>query len=282
MSSGPKILMPNGNGLLGGANGLTAIYNPMTNSWSEGPTMPSVVINGEPTQLTMGNSRHRHAQWRLAPALSPAVDFPTYPGPTYIYDFNPATNVYTNLTAQVNATGFDLTDNSFVDNMLVLPTGQMWLTNFGEDPILSSSFAPGNPAWQPTITRFVSNGAGGFTLTGTQLNGLDKGAEYGDDNQMAENYPIVQVTDTKTGDVYYATTSNWSSVGVATGNASETVTVVLPQAFGNDPYHLVVIADGIASNSISGGGLASTSAGNTVVLGSGDGLTDCGHSDGGR
>ena len=56
------------------------------------------------------------------------------------------------------------------------------------------------------------------SLTGTQLNGLDEGAEYGDDNQMAENYPIVQVTDTKTGDVYYATTSNWSSVGVATGS----------------------------------------------------------------
>ena len=249
--------MPNGNVFLGGANGLTAIYNPATNSWSEGPTMPSVVIDGVSTQLTMGDAPGSvMPNGDLLLSLSPAVQAPNYPGPTYIYDFNPTTNVYTDLTPQLNTVGFYLGDNSFVDDMLVLPTGQMWLTNFGGDPVISSPIATGNPAWKPTITSFVANGQDDFTLTGTQLNGLNEGAEYGDDNQMAENYPIVQVTDTKTGDVYYATTSDWSSVGVADGQHSETVTVVLPQALGNDPYRLVVIADGIASNSISGGGLA--------------------------
>ena len=33
-----------------------------------------------------------------------------------------------------------------------------------------------------------------YTLRGTQLNGLNEGASYGDDAQMASNYPLVQLT----------------------------------------------------------------------------------------
>lgn len=99
----------------------------------------------------------------------------------------------------------------------------------------------------PTITSFTNNGNGNYTLTGTQLNGLDEGGYYGDDNQMATNYPIVRVTDDLTGIVYYATTSNWSSNWVATGNTPETVNVAFPSQVGTDPYTMVVIANGIAS-----------------------------------
>ena len=91
--------------------------------------MPSVMIHGVLTQLTMGDAPGAvmpNGDFLLS--FSPPVNAPNYPPPTYIYDFNPTTNVYTDLTPQVNATGFDLSDNSFVDDMLVLPTGQMWLT----------------------------------------------------------------------------------------------------------------------------------------------------------
>ena len=176
--------------------------------------------------------------------LSPIVDGTTYAGPAYLYEFNPSTNVFTDVTPAI---GFLSNVTSSMD-MLVLPSGQALITNRGADPIIYTPQGTPNAAWQPTITSFANNGNGTDTLTGTQLNGLDEGAGYGSNGQMAENYPLVRVTDTVTGNVYYATTSNWSSVEVATGSALETVNVVLPAALGNDPYSLVVVANGIASN----------------------------------
>jgi hypothetical protein len=85
-----------------------------------------------------------------------------------------------------------------------------------------------------------------YTLTGTQLNGMDAGAAYGDDAQMDENYPIVQLT-SGDGTVYYATTSNWSTSGVATGKTSETVNFTLPAGMPKGNYSLVVIGAGISS-----------------------------------
>ncbi len=247
---GPALLLPDGRALFNGANGLTAFYNPTTNSWSQGPTMPVVNINGTPTQLTTGD-----APGAVLPngdvilSLSPAVNNENFPGPTYIYEFNPITGVYKNETPAANQ--FYTSYNSFIDDMLILPTGQLFLSDFGGDPVIYTPSGSPNSAWKPTITSVAENQNGSLTLTGTQLNGLDEGAAYGDDNQMAENYPIVRVTDSTTGTVYYATTSNWSSTGVATGNTPETVNVVLPAGLGTDPFTLVVIADGIASSSIS-------------------------------
>jgi hypothetical protein len=114
------------------------------------------------------------------------------------------------------------------------------------------ALAPGDgpdPSWAPTITSFTQNADGSYTLTGTQLTGLDEGAAYGDDEQMAENYPLVRLLNTSTNQHYYATTSNWSSTGVATGSKSETVNVVLP-TLPAGTYDLVVIVNGINSKSM--------------------------------
>ena len=214
--------------------------------------MPSVLVNGVPTQLTMNASPGAvMPNGDLLLALSPAVNGNSYTGPTFLYDFNPATGMYTNVTPP-SSSGFDTSNHSFVDNMLILPTGQVLVTNFEADPFIYTPQGTPNSAWKPSIISFTNNGNGSYTLSGTQLNGRDEGASDGGDGQMAENYPIVRVTDTATGAVYYATTSNWSSTGVATGTATETVNVFLPAALGNDPYTLVVIADGIASSPYSG------------------------------
>jgi Kelch motif len=246
---GPELLLPDGRVFVGGANGLTAFYDSTTGLWSPGPTLPSVMLNGTSTQLAIGNSAGAvMPNGDLLLALSPETNGGTPSGPTYLYEFNPNTNVYTNVTPPASL-GFNTSLNSFVENMLVLPTGQVLITNFGGEPIIYTPQGNPDPDWQPSIFDFLNNGNGTYTLSGTQLNGPDEGASSGVDGQMAENYPIVRVTDTATGKVYYATTSNWSLVGVATGNLDETVNVVLPAALGNDPYSLVVIADGIASDS---------------------------------
>ena len=102
-------------------------------------------------------------------------------------------------------------------------------------------------SWRPVITNIVDNGNGTFTLTGTQLNGISEGANYGDDLESASNYPIVQLTDSG-GNISYATTTNWSSTGVATGSTPETTQFTLPSGTHlSDFTSLKVIANGIPS-----------------------------------
>jgi len=261
---GPALLLANGDALFTGTNGTTALYNPGTNSWTQGPTMPSVMINGVMTQLTTGD-----APGAILPngdvvlALSPAVYIDNtgeeqFPGPTYIYDLNTTADVWTNITPSATVDPFLSDSNSFINTFLILPTGQLLLTDDNNQLAVYTPNGSPQASWQPTITSFTQQSGNDYTLTGTQLNGLDEGASYGDDNQMAENYPIVRVVDTSTGTVYYATTSDWSSVGVATGSTPETANVVLPAAIGNDPFTIVVIADGIASNPFSNTAFAPT------------------------
>ena len=97
--------------------------------------------------------------------------------------------------------------------------------------------------------QYHQYGADVFTLSGTQLNGIDKGANYGDDAEMAENYPIVELTNQSTGQVYFGRTYNWSSTGVATGSTPVSVQFVIPSNTPLGAYSVAAIANGIPSTS---------------------------------
>ncbi len=102
--------------------------------------------------------------------------------------------------------------------------------------------------WRPVITNITNNGSGNFTLTGTQLNGIDEGADYGDDLDSASNYPILQLTTTG-GQTLYARTYNWNNTGVATGATLETVQFTLPAGLSlSQVATFSVVANGIASD----------------------------------
>ena len=105
-------------------------------------------------------------------------------------------------------------------------------------------------SWRPKIRSVTNNGNGTFTLLGTQLNGISEGAAYGDDAQMATNYPIVQLKNPKTGARLYGRTFDWSSTGVATGSAPVTTEFTLPSGISPGTFRLSVIANGIASQAI--------------------------------
>jgi hypothetical protein len=88
-----------------------------------------------------------------------------------------------------------------------------------------------------------------YTVSGTLLNGLSQAVSYGDDGQMATNYPLVQLTSTATSPatVAFLRTFNFSSLGVAVpGEVSTEVEVPchLPPGL----WSMVAIANGIASN----------------------------------
>ena len=154
--------------------------------------------------------------------------------------------------------------NAFALNMVVLPTGQVLMSDEGAGfQIYTEDQATGpQAAWQPTITSVTTNTDGSLHLTGTQLNGLSEGSSYGDDNQSATNYPIVQVTDSS-GNIAYARTFNWSTTQVATGTTSESTDFTLPPVTVRR-VTISVIANGIASKPVAL--VVGSSANDTVTL----------------
>src|SRR6202044_504524 len=84
--------------------------------------------------------------------------------------------------------------------------------------IESDSGNSGNASWKPTLTNIPSTLVTGHTyvISGTQFNGLSQACSYGDDAQMATNYPIVRLEDTSN-NIFYLRTANHSTMGVATG-----------------------------------------------------------------
>jgi hypothetical protein len=133
--------------------------------------------------------------------------------------------------------------------MLALPNGQM-LYNDGSNQ-MEVYTAGGTPktAWEPSITSLSATTlapSDTYGLSGKQLAGLDPGATYGDDVQDNTNFPLVRITNSSTGVVTYARTSDWSSVSVAPGTSSSTK-FTLPKTTPKGKSTLVVVANGIAS-----------------------------------
>ena len=85
-----------------------------------------------------------------------------------------------------------------------------------------------------------------YALTGTQLNGLSEAAAYGDELSAATNYPLVRLTVTATGHVFYARTHG-HTMGVATGALPVTTQFDVPAGAETGAATLVVVANGIAS-----------------------------------
>ncbi len=256
---GPAFLQPDGNVILFGANGNTAIYNPSTDIWTAGPEEPqknltigfdgSVTPGGSPTYLVGTDNPgamlpNGKILITLSPhgPVSPFTGGYSFPDATYIYEYDPVTQKFIENTPA----GVD-TQNAFFFNMVVLPTGQVLLGNSrGDLQVYTPDGGPQN-AWRPVISNVQDNGDGTFTLTGRQLNGISEGATYGDDWQSASNYPIVRLKDA-VGNVYYARTYDWSSTGVATGSTVVTTQFTLPAGRSlSDFASITAIANGISS-----------------------------------
>ncbi len=261
---GPGMLLPDGRVFLLGANGLTAFYNPSTNLWSQGPTLPTyngqqLGADDDPAAMLPGGD--------VLLAVSPVETNDNFVAPTRIYDFNPTTNVYTDVTPNDPTLSFN---NAFIAEMLVLPSGQVMLTNEAGGVDIYTPFSGPQNSWRPAITSLVNNGNATFTLTGTQLNGLSEGSSFGDDWSNASNYPIVQLTSAG-GAIYYARTSNWSSTGVATGSLSETVQFTVPSGVPYGTYSVTAIANGIPSTTpqsiLVGPAIAVTGSGQAIADG---------------
>ena len=88
-----------------------------------------------------------------------------------------------------------------------------------------------------------------FRLTGTQLNGLSQAVSYGDDAQMATNYPLVRIL-ASDGNVYYCRTFDHWTMAVATGTKAVATWFTLPTTIPDGDGQLFVVANGIASDPV--------------------------------
>ncbi len=235
---GPGVLLPNlasfnGSALNGpaviyfGWNGSTAYYNPATNSWASGPTEP---IYGGLQMSSPDGPAAVLPDGEVLVALSPqtpaAAGANYYPTPTRLYLFNPNGN-FANGTPFMDVTPPDsqlANTNCYQESMLELPTGQVLMSDSSNTLWIytpTGTTATPVPGTQPTITSITKDPSTGlYQINGTQLNGPNEGAYYGDDEQMSSNYPLVQLIDSS-GHVSYATTSNWQAGIVAGGTSAD-------------------------------------------------------------
>lgn len=215
---GPGVLMPDGTVIATGATTHNAIYTPGS-GWKAGPDFPNGDSAGDSfsTLLTNGDAMIEGNS-----------------GEMYLWDG-------TNLTdAKVQGGG----------NMTVLPNGQILIGGYE----VYTSAGTYKSEWQPTISNYPSTVTPGssYKISGTQFNGLSQaGGGMGDEYQSSTNYPLVQITNTATGDVFYARTHDHSTMGVATGTKTVSTHFDVPAGIETGASSLVVIANGIPSQPVS-------------------------------
>ncbi len=242
---GPAVLRPDGTVFATGASsngpGLTSVYHPpATRSepgyWVPGPDIPN------------GNDM-ADAPAALLPNGNVLCD--TSPGygnpPVSFYEYNGTE--FVRVPAPPNAPF----EGSGSGAMLVLPTGQILFTDGSGDVEIYTSSGKAERSWAPAITEVSRSLERNqtYVIAGKQFNGLSQGAMYGDDVQTATNYPLVRITNSASGHVFYARTHDHSTMAVATGDKNVFTYFDVPADIETGASAIVVVANGIASDPVS-------------------------------
>jgi hypothetical protein len=221
---GPSILRPDGTVFYAGSTpdgsnrAHTAIYTPSTvagnpGTWAVGPDFPAGDEAGDSYAALLTNGK----------VLVEGVS-----GRLYEFD---------GVNMKPGPSGFG--------SLFVLPTGEIIV---GGSELYTSAGSYQQP-WAPTIAHCPTTVTHGSTykISGTQFNGLSQAASFGDEFETATNYPLVRITNTATGHVFYARTHNHSTMGVATGSAIVSTNFDVPAGIETGASTLVVVANGIPS-----------------------------------
>lgn len=237
---GPLVQRPDGTVVAFGATTHTSVFNTANGTWTQGPDYPNGddIADGPGAILPDGN---------VLVYTSPGV----FEGTGTFYEFTTG-NTFINVPN--TASGGSL--ESWQARLLVLPTGQvMYLPADGNHIDVEIYTAQGVPqnSWRPHITTGPHSVTHGntYTLGGTQLNGLSAGAAYGDDGQMATNFPLVVIRNSASGHFTFAPTHNFSTMGIATGKTVVSTQFDVPASIETGPSTVYVVANGIPSAGVS-------------------------------
>jgi hypothetical protein len=232
---GPGPLLPNGTVFYAGATTNNAIYTPSSGTWVAAPSF--------------GNS--------LDMADAPAA---VVPDGNVLLDTSPGIFNSGSVFFEWDGTNLNQTsgppnasiDSSYVGGMVVLPTGQIFFTDFSSDVEIYTPSGSPCSGCAPVITKVAStltHGSKANRIEGTQFTGLTQGAYYGDDNQMATNWPLVRITDSAS-NVVYCRTYGWTQ-GVAQGSTPTSSWFEIPPSIALGAASLEVVTNGIASAPVS-------------------------------
>jgi hypothetical protein len=250
---GAAILLPDGRVFCIGATNHTALYTPppianQLGTWAAGPDFP-VLVSGRVTGAKDAPAAllpNGKVLCIVAPCDQSASSSSTafWGQPVHCFEFDPGSNTLTEVGAPVNSGG-----SPFSSRLMLLPNGEVLHTNNSSTvAIYTPDLAP-DPSWVPTITAVPAalHPGGTYTLQGRQINGLSQAVIYGDEGAMGTNYPIVRLTNTSTGNVFYCRTHDHSTMGVNTGTVVHSTRFTVPASCPLGSYMLCVIANGIPS-----------------------------------
>src|ERR1022692_344433 len=244
---GPGMTLMDGRVIWFGASGHTCIYQPGAEGhdgkWIQGPDLPTMadgnqlVTNDSSAILEPNGKVFLVAWWGTK-------------GVVVFLEYDPVRNQFNVID------GVPRTANREATKMLLLPSGHglvsiSKLAQNDDNGLYDVTFDSGAQAsWAPTITSFPAtvNSNSTVSLAGTQLCGLSECQHFGDDNQQAENYPMVRFVDSK-GEVTYARAHDVSTRSIAPREPG-TVLVDIPGSLMPGTYSLQVVAMGIPSPGI--------------------------------
>jgi hypothetical protein len=244
---GPAILMPDGRVFCIGASGHSAIYDVKTATWSAGPDVTdssgNLLLAFDAPAVLLPNG---HVLFVVGAAVTSGVDAGWAGLPVSFFEFD-GTKLHS-VPPPTNANG-TLTYNC---RLLVLSTGQVLYSNCSPDlEIFTPKGAPLND-WRPHITHAPKALRPGhsYRVRGHQFNGLSQANAYGDDAQMATNYPLVRLKHIGNKKAYFCRTFNHSTMAVATGKKVVHTHFHVPRPVPVGYYELAVIANGIQSQPV--------------------------------
>ena len=241
---GPAVLRPDLKLIYFGAEPNIDIYDVKNGRWNAGPA------------FTISGYDCEDAPAILLPSGSVLVQ--ASPGkfqtPSHFWEFRISKKTGVPTLVQVNDPTTAPHVSSFHGRFLELPTGQALWTNSGELTGVNevATYTPrGEPKtkWLPVVSSVSSTlnvGSEGNAISGTNFNGFSQGATYGDDAQMSTNYPLVRITNNSTGDVCYARSYNFSTMGVWT-TGTTTALFDIPKRCEKGAGTLQAVVNGIAS-----------------------------------
>jgi hypothetical protein len=223
-----------------------------TGTWTAGPDIPvvggqAIVSNDCPATLMPDGK-----------VLFTAANFldNNWGSPVLFFEYDPTTNKIAQAPTPSNNATFPYSGAAnagiYWSRMMLLPNGQvLFSASSGNVQVYKPDGGP-QDAWRPTITAVTPHGApypDYYVVQGTQLNGLSQANIYGDDCYPATNYPLAQLTNSATHEVYYCRTHDFSTMGVATGTTLQSCRFTPDMPGG--VYDLRIIANGIASQPVS-------------------------------
>lgn len=234
---GPGPLLPNGFVFYAGGTAKNCIMDTSTGTWSNAPSFGSNdSADGPAAVLPNGNALFQ---------VSPGV----FNSPSHFYEAQ-VIDANTVNVKQVDEPASASGQSSYEGRLLVLPSGQiLWTSDVNDVEIYTPTGKP-QRAWKPrikSVAATLSVGSKNNKIKGKNFNGFTFGGYYGDDVQMATNFPIVRITNTGSGHICYARTHDHSTMGISNGGPTSTQ-FDIPSSCETGASTIQVIANGIASS----------------------------------